>query len=101
MGEIHAEIKPGDYWKILNLDGTPRLTSAPGKLTETCWYVVVPLGSGYGLGRLEKRTVREEDDGTITVAPDDGSTNSILVTKGQGGPSWHGYIYQGVFREIP
>lgn len=102
FGEIHTDIRPGDYWKILNdEDGTPRLVRAEGKLTETCWYVVVPLGSkrGYGLGRLEKHTVREHEDGSITVAPGDGSSNSIFVTKGAGGPSWHGYIERGVFRE--
>ena len=99
FGEIHTELQPGDYWKIVNdEDGTPRHSDEPSNLTGTCWYVVVPLGGGYGLGRLEKHTVREHEDGTITVAPGDGSSNSILVSKANG-VSWHGYIDHGVFRE--
>lgn len=98
LGRLHDDLQPGDYWKILNDDdGTPRLVTADGKLTETCWFVVVPLGGGFGLGRLERHTVREHEDGTITVAPGDGSSNSILVSKSAAGPSWHGYVERGVF----
>ena len=98
-GLLHDNIQAGDYWKILGDDGLPRISLDPGNLTKTCWHVVVPLGKGYGLGRLVKHTVREHDDGTISVRPGDGSSNSILVSKGQGGPSWHGYIEHGEFQE--
>jgi hypothetical protein len=38
--------------------------------------------------------VREEDDGTISVRPGDGSSNSILLS-GAFGKTWHGYIEHG------
>jgi hypothetical protein len=106
LDQIHPDLKPGDYWKILNVgDGKPRVAEGSpenGNLTGTCWFVVVPLndgdGTGFGLGRLEHHTVREEEDGTISVRPGDGSSNSILVT-GAHGKSWHGYIERGEFRE--
>ena len=105
-GEIHTEIQPGDYWKILTHDGSePLRATYASNLTGSCWFVVVPLvkanslAKGYGLGKLMKHTVREHEDGTISVRPNDGSSNSILVTKGQDGPSWHGYIEHGVFRQ--
>ena len=49
--------------------------------------------------RLDYHTVRENEDGTISVLPGDGSSNSILV-HGSRVRSWHGYIYSGEFREI-
>jgi hypothetical protein len=41
--------------------------------------------------------VREHEDGTISVLPGDGSSNSILVSRRD--KSWHGYIRHGVFEE--
>lgn len=100
LSELPNDIQRGDYWKILREDGQPRRSDDPSNLTGTCWYVVAPLGDGegYGLGRLEKHTVREHDDGTISVRPGDGSSNSILVT-GAHGRQWHGYIEHGVWSE--
>lgn len=101
FAEIHDDIQPGDYWKILDTGtGEPRRSEIAGNLTGTCWYVVAPIGDadGYALGRLEAHTVREEDDGTISVRPGDGSSNSILIT-GAHGYSWHGYIEHGVWSE--
>lgn len=89
----------GAYWKVVDENDEPIRRSAPGKLTEECWRVVVPLGNGWGIGNLDAHTVREHEDGTISVRPNDGSSNSILVSRG--GPkaaSWHGYIEHGVFR---
>lgn len=101
FSEIHTEIAPGDYWKILDSDtGEPKRSEHPENLTGTCWYVVVPLGGGYGLGRLEKHTVREHEGGTISVLPNDGSSNSILVEQAPT-KRWHGFIYRGVFRTAP
>ncbi len=54
--------------------------------------------TGYGIGNLTKHTIREEDDGTISVRPGDGSSNSILIT-GAHGRTWHGYIERGVWNE--
>lgn len=84
-----------DYWRVLNRDGTLRMSTAPGNLTGGVWMVVAPLGeTAYGIGRLELHTVREEDDGSISVRPDDGSSNSIKVT-GVRGLTWHGFIERG------
>lgn len=99
FSDIHTDLEPGDYWKILDTGtGEPRKPDPPqpGNLTGTCWYVVAPLGEGYGIGRLEAHTVREEEDGTISVRPGDGSSNSILIT-GHHGEQWHGYIEHGVW----
>lgn len=103
FADIHPDLQPGDYWKILDTGtGEPRKPdpAQPSNLTGTCWYVVAPLddgdGTGYGIGRLEAHTVREEDDGSISVRPGDGSSNSILIT-GAGGRQWHGYIERGVW----
>jgi hypothetical protein len=102
-GAFPDDMQPGDYWKVLNEDGTPKIVHHDGKLTEECWRIVVPMGDGiaggYGIGNLDHHTVRENEDGMVSVLPGDGSSNSILV----GGPrdrSWHGYIYSGEFREI-
>jgi len=71
---------PGDYMKVL---------VNPGGYT---WYVTTPNGL---LWNLANHTVREEDDGSISVKPGDGSSNSILV--GTGDKSWHGYITRGLW----
>lgn len=100
-GELPQGIAPGAFWKVLDDNGAPKIKTHPGKLTEECWAAVVPVGDkgGFGIANLYNHTVREEDDGSISVRPGDGSSNSILVQKGAGGPSWHGYIERGVFRE--
>src|SRR4029079_16849036 len=96
--EFPEDVRPGDYWKILESNGQPAVADYPSNLTGTCWYVVAPIGDGEGfaLGRLEKHTVREHEDGTISVRPGDGSSNSILIY-GAHGFSWHGYIERGVW----
>lgn len=87
----------GDYWKVLDADGAPVVRVHPGKLTTECWRVVLPIGDGdgYGIANLDNHTVREHEDGTISVRPGDGSSNSILLT-GARGVRWHGYIERGV-----
>jgi hypothetical protein len=86
---------PGAYWKYLDRKtGEPMdcgdEAAAKGNLTRTVWGINVP---GNGVGTLRLHTVREHDDGTISVRPGDGSSNSIL----QG--TWHGYIEHGVWTE--
>ena len=93
-GELPEDIQPGDYWKCLSSDGTPvHVGSEQGNLTGGVWMVCAPRG---GVGTLVHHTVREEEDGTISVRPGDGSSNSILMTGGPGAPTWHGYIEHGV-----
>lgn len=99
-GDLPGDIRPGDYWKVLDATGVPQKSTAPSNLTGTVWRVAVPLGIGdeaFSLGNLVNHTVREHEDGTISVLPGDGSSNSILV--GRRGESWHGYIRRGVLEE--
>ncbi len=94
--------EPGVYYRVLN-DPEPY---PPSNLTKQTWYVVTPNGLH---GSLHNHTVREEDDGSISVKPGDGSSNSILVNgavqpegwkPGDGAwpkASWHGYITRGLW----
>jgi len=97
FGEVpQGALQPGDYWKYLGRDGGPLLVSEPGNLTGTVWGYYAPNGAGIGTLRLH--TVREHEDGTASVAPGDGSSNSILHTDGSG-RTWHGYLDHGVWKE--
>lgn len=101
-GALTPEMKPGGYMKVLDYP----FDLGPTNLTQTTWAIVAPNGLK---GQLTQHTVREEDDGSITVKPGDGSSNSILVT-GVVYPegwepgdselptlSWHGYITRGLW----
>lgn len=116
----YDELQPGDYWKVLTYEGDrpldvlnhaedrtfwgskddPRFA---GNLTGGVWGVMTPAvgkDSRSLHGMLSIHTVREHEDGTITVAPGDGSSNSILVKRREDlGETWHGYIDHGVWRE--
>ena len=63
--------KPGDYWK-----------------RATGWMAACPNGLH---ANLERHSVTEHEDGTITVSP------SILCRSGSA--EWHGYLERGVWRE--
>lgn len=80
-------ITPGDYGKIIDA----------GRVT---WFVCTPDGARFMLasphspdsaGRSHE--VEEHDDGTITIEPRPGNSNSILSPQG-----WHGWLYRGVWR---
>lgn len=86
---------PGDYWRVTNDEGEPLESDDSGNLAGGVWMICAPNGA---IGTLSKHTVREEDDGTISVRLGDGSSNSILIGGGAGA-SWHGYIERGVWRE--
>jgi hypothetical protein len=93
------ELKPGDYWKYLDREtGEAKRSDEPGNLTHTVWGFCSPAGTSDVpiIGTLMKHTVREHEDGTITVAPGDGSSNSIAVG-GPNTPHWHGYVEHGVW----
>lgn len=84
---------PGAFRKVT---GFPESFAAyESNLTGTVWVIQTPNGLH---GLLAAHTVREEDDGSITVAPGDGSSNSILVTNRV--ESWHGYITRGLWWEL-
>lgn len=96
-GELPEGIQAGDYWRPTLDDGTPLRNDHPQNLTGGVWYVAAPMPSGsFSIARLTLHTVREEDDGTISVRPGDGSSNSILI-KGANGQEYHGYIERGVW----
>jgi hypothetical protein len=99
-GKFPRGIRAGDYWRAINSEtGEPLTVDEPGNLTGSVWWVAAPMGSGgFGLGRLTKHTVREESDGTISVRPGDGSSNSILMTGANG--QFHGYIEHGVWSDV-
>ena len=100
FGDLPEGIAPGTYWKYLNRDGTHELIADKtykSNLTGTVWGYMPPDGNG--IGTLMQHTVREHEDGTITVKPGDGSSNSILH-RGAQPKDWHGYIYNGVWSEL-
>ena len=103
LGDLPDDLQPGDYWKCLNRgDGGPCTPEQaferpqPTNLTGTVWQFYSPDGNG--VGTLIEHTVREHEDGTISVLPGDGSSNSILHSGGNQGLTWHGYIYNGEWR---
>lgn len=98
VGDWPTEIYPGDYWKLLG-DNGPIHSDDPQNLTGTVWIVIAPMSYGYAVGQLVHHTVREHEDGTISVRPGDGSSNSILIT-GHRGEQFHGYIERGVWQAV-
>lgn len=92
--------EPGDYWRHVRPDGSSMVAEgAPGNgnLTGGVWGICAPNGA---IGTLMRHTVREhEEDGTISVRPGDGSSNSILIGWGDV-RQWHGYIEHGVWSEV-
>lgn len=91
------DLKPGDIWKYLNGDDTPvsaaklyKDRDMSGNLTGGVWGYCSPDGNG--IGTLALHTVREHDDGTVSIRPGDGSSNSVLHSGGPQGLTWHGYV---------
>lgn len=102
-------LKPGDYWRLLHPitgepvrpdDGFWGKGNFSSNLTGAVWAYMSPDGGG--LGTLVLHTVREHDDGTISVRPSDGSSNSILHHGHIDGKptTWHGYIEHGIWRPV-
>jgi hypothetical protein len=100
--ELPDDVQPGDYWKLTR-NGEPWLSNEPSNLTRTSWMICTPNGL---IGTLRNHTVREHQGGTITIAPGDGSSNSVMVSGTPYGPGaqavteWHGYIYDGVWQQL-
>lgn len=92
-GEFPA--KRGEYSKfIVEKDGTEYVM----------WFMKSPIGGpSFQIGPKPiggGHEVEENEDGTITVQPQPGNSNSILIRWGsQVEKSWHGYIYKGVWQE--
>lgn len=101
-GNLPDDLQAGDYWKYLERDtGEPMILDSASRwssnLTHTVWGYYSPDGNG--IGTLMVHTVREHETGRISVLPGDGSSNSILHSGGAQHLVWHGYIYDGVWRE--
>lgn len=99
MGSLPDDLQPGDIWRVtVRGDTAPALAvnwpgagpKAAENLTGGVWCYVVPEPCK-GLGTLVYHTVREHDDGTVSVRPGDGSSNSILHDDGRG-CTWHGFV---------
>lgn len=104
LGTLPEDVQPGDIWRYLSGNGAP--TSAAvmypsqdmsGNLTGGVWGYMPPDGNG--IGTLALHTVREHDDGTVSVRPGDGSSNSILHSGGATSKTWHGYVEHCVWQE--
>jgi hypothetical protein len=94
-GEVPPNLEKGDYWKLAYDDPwSEKARASASNLTGGAWRFY--LGEELGLGLLVHHTVREHEDGTISVRPNDGSSNSILQ-HGSRSVSWHGYIERGVW----
>lgn len=109
----YDDLQPGDHWIVLNRKNGERMNVRDNVEDRVYWDGSGKSGSGWdgnltGLvlgvmtptdppmyGMLSIHTVREEDDGTISVRPGDGSSNSILIEGGSDEGSYHGYIEHG------
>lgn len=97
----YDELKPGDIWKVLDSETKePKLVDdQPSNLTGLAWMCVVPAANGTKMfANLTAHTVREHDDGTISVRAGDGSSNSILVKRLED-ETWHGYVEHNIWTE--
>ena len=94
--------EPGDYWRYLDRETGEPMDAGDeyfqrGNLTRGVWGVCAPGGEDL-LGLLRAHTVREHEDGTISVREGDGSSNSILIVGGGDRGTFHGFIEHGVWR---
>jgi hypothetical protein len=89
-----ASLQHGDYWRVLKGRYVEIAEAEPSNLEHTAWGYYL---EGFGVGFLAKHTVREHEDGTISVLPNDGSSNSILCRKRADEEFFHGYIRRGVW----
>jgi hypothetical protein len=89
------EMAEGDIFKVLLPSGEPDRSKSPTNLTGFVWCFKAPGGA---IGFLTKHTVREHDDGTVSVRQGDGSSNSILI-QNPNYPTWHGYIDHNEWKE--
>lgn len=92
----YDDLRDGDIWKVLDREtGEPIVvTDQPSNLTQAAWFCIAPGGM---YANLRAHTVREHDDGTVSLRPGDGSSNSILVTR-RPEETWHGYIEHNDWR---
>lgn len=75
------------YWRVTH-EGVVCWHARPPGCDHNCLLGPEPPASGH--------EVDEHEDGTITVEPKPGNSNSILCPI----CGWHGYIYRGVFQSV-
>jgi hypothetical protein len=63
-----------------------------GKGSNGIWYCCPP--DTELMGNLSKHEVVEHENGTITVRP------SILIRSPHKGTEWHGFLENGIWREV-
>lgn len=88
-GWFNQKLEPGDYVKVdpqRMADGSPLADWVRKKYPM--WLCCSPNGHA---ANLQRHTVVEHEDGTITVSP------SILISDNTG-ELWHGYLERGVYR---
>lgn len=109
----YDDLQPGDYWLCQTVDGDRLLNVREHKEDSQFWtsdrndarfdqnltgLVLGCIDPTRRYGLLSIHTVRLEDDGTVSVRPGDGSSNSIKITGGgEKSEPWHGYIEHGVW----
>lgn len=111
FGDLPEAAEPGDVWRYVGEDGQPLSARAHangadpaspvhGNLTDEMWGYYVP--NGRGMGTLVLHTVRyHPEDGTVSVRPGDGSSNSIgHGPRGDGTYDWHGFVEHCEWREV-
>lgn len=100
------ELQPGDIWRYVHPDGTPisakvlypNSKQVAGNLTDEVWGYRSPDGNG--LGMLALHTVRSHEDGTVSIRPGDGSSNSVLHHGGRDRKTWHGYVEHNEWQSV-
>lgn len=92
---LPEDLQHGDYWRVLQPStGEPMTSGSDTNLTGTVWMCAFDMG----IGTLSNHTVREEEDGTASIRPDDGSSNAVLIRGPLG--EFHGYLEHGVWRTV-
>lgn len=105
FGDYPEDIQPGDIWKVLMQNGSVLkadeyangVYDVRGNLTNRVWKYASPSDGRVGI--LVLHTVREHDDGTVSIRPDDGSSNSVFYDRG-GPNAWHGYVEHNVWKHV-
>lgn len=107
----HDDLQPGDYWLCQTVDGSRLLNVREHPEDRGFWgmrddmrfdqnltgWVLGVIDPLKRFGMLSIHTVRIEDDGTVSVRPNDGSSNSILIKRREDEPRWHGFIEHGMW----
>lgn len=88
-GTMQHDLENGEYSKVF-LNG------------EWTWFIKTPTGI---IGWLKNHKCIENEDGTLSVLPpiQGEGPNSILAQEYNGSEikrSWHGFIYNGIWKEI-